>query len=53
MASENANLDRLSEAIELLQDDSDSGPNDDATTDEEGFTMEDSSKPEDTIDDVV
>ena len=53
LASENANLDCLAEAIKLLQDDSDSGTNNDTTADEEGFTMEYSRYPEDTIDDAV
>ena len=53
MASENENLDRLTEAIKLLQDDSNSGPNNDANADEEGVAMEDSSEPENTIDDAV
>ena len=51
LTSENENLDCLAETIEFLQDDSDSGPEDYATTVEEGVTMEDSSDPEDTIDD--
>ena len=51
LTSENENLDCLAEAIEFLQDDSDSGPEYYTTAVEEGVTMEDSSDPEDTIDD--
>ena len=41
LASENANLGRLTEAIKLLHNDSNSGLNNDATAYEEGVTMED------------